>query len=235
MDFSDTSVFSTSMDLSDCQLKTVLRARPAVPEFSLSLSDNNSDEDPDYEPASDEEDEDRLEFDSHSSQYLTSDDGSSSEYEDVDGTYSRKRKFKRMKMWKNENACKALNSIWVVQAAEVYYNGWKRERVVQEKIVGSFSSKSDAIENARLAMSNLPSCEDLFGKDGYMENSDETGWSVMEDTSDSIGDQGGIFFKVEDDEGSERYVSITRVNLDQPIIEGNTDESESEQDEDEYS
>ena len=104
MDFSDTSVFSTSMDLSDCQLKTVLRARPAVP-------DNNSDEDPDYEPASDEEDEDRLEFDSHSSQYLTSDDGSSSEYEDIDGTYRRKRKFKRMKMWKNENACKALNSI----------------------------------------------------------------------------------------------------------------------------
>ena len=111
MDFSDTSVFSTSMDLSDCQLKTVLRARPAVPEFSLSLSDNNSDEDSDYEPASDEEDEDRLEFDSHSSQYLTSDDGSSSEYEDIDGTYRRKRKFKRMKMWKNENACKALNSI----------------------------------------------------------------------------------------------------------------------------
>ena len=233
------------MDLSDCQLKTVLRARPATPEFSLALSDYDSDEDTDYEPASEEEDEDRLEFVSDSSQYLTSDDdgsssddGSISECEDIDGMYRQKRKFKRMKMAMSENSPRShknLNSIWVVQAAEVYYNGWKRERVVEEKIVGSFSSKSDAIKNAKLAMSNLPSCEDLFGNDGYMENSDQTGWSVMEDTSDSLGDQGGVVFKVEDAEGSERYVNITRVSLDQPIREGNKDESESEQNEDEFS
>ena len=81
MDFSDTYIFSTSMDLSDCQLKTVLRAKPAAPEFSLlASSDYHSDEDPDYEPASEEDSnaEDRVEFDSDSSQYLTSDAGSSS-------------------------------------------------------------------------------------------------------------------------------------------------------------
>ena len=116
------------MDLSDCQLKTVSRARPVEPEFPLlASSDHHSDEDPDYEPASDEDTnaEDRVEFDSDSSQYLTSEDGSSSEYEDFDVTGGQKRKSKRMKMGTEDvspKSCKALNSIWVVQAAEVHCN-----------------------------------------------------------------------------------------------------------------
>ena len=158
MDFSDTTIFSTSLDLSDCQLKTVLRARP---EFSLPSSDHHSDQDPDYEPAYEMDDEDSLarefelefeldEFHSSSSQNLTSDDGPRSEYEEFDTKGScQKKQFKRMKMETQDDSQespKALNSIWVVQAAEVFYNSWKKQRVVDEKIVGSFSSKSDAME-----------------------------------------------------------------------------------------
>ena len=216
MDFSDTCVFSTSMDLSDCQLKTVSRARPVEPEFPLLASsdhhsDEGSDEDPDYEPAFEEDTnaEDRVEFDSDSSQYLTSDDGSSSEYEDFDVAGSRKRKFKRMKMGTQEDdspkSRKDLNSIWVVQAAEVYCNSWTRARVVEEKIVGSFSLKSDAIENAKVAMSNLWMCENLFDNDGYMADETDEYWSVMKDSSDSVGEEGGVVFKVEQDGGTERY------------------------------
>ena len=173
MDFSDTCIFSTNDDLSDCQLKTVLRIRPVVPKISLALSNDNSD----YWPASEEDndDEDCFEFDSDASLNSNAEDGSTSEFED--SGENQKRKAKRMKMGTQDNSPtshKDLNSIWVVQIAEVNYNSWKGERVVEERIVGSFSLKSDAIKNARFAISSLPMCEDLFGDDGFMNNADET-------------------------------------------------------------
>ena len=240
MDFSDTCIFSTNNDLSDCQLKTVLRIRPVTPEFSLALSNYNSDKDSDYEPASeDSNDEDCLEFDSDASLNSTTDDGSTSECEDSGEKDNQKRKAKRMKMGTQDNSPtsnKDLNSIWVVQAAEVNYNSWKGERVVKEKIVGSFSLKSDAIKNAKFAISSLPMCGDLFDEDGYMKNADETewAWSVMEDSSNSVGEKGGVIFKVEGDEGDGGYASITKVTLDRPITEENEVESRSESDEDEH-
>ena len=105
---------------------------------------------------------------------------------------------------------------------EVYYNSWNGNKVVEEKIVGSFFLKSDAVKNAKLALSNLPNCGDLFGNDGYMKNRDEITdypWSVMEDSSDRFRGEGGVIFKVEDVEGNGRYAKITKVSLDQPITE----------------
>ena len=175
MDFSDTCIFSTNRDLSDCQLKTVLRIRPVAPEFSLPLSNYNSDYWPDSEEDNDEDD--FLEFDSDASLNSNTEDGSTYECEDSREKKNQKRKAKRMKMGTQDNSPishKNLNSIWVVQIAEVNYNSWKGERVVEERIVGSFSLKSDAIKNARFAISSLPMCEDLFGDDGFMNNADET-------------------------------------------------------------
>ena len=101
---------------------------------------------------------------------------------------------------------------------EVYYNSWRGNKMVTEKILGSFFLKSDAVKNAKLALSNLPNCGDLFGNDGYMKNRDEItdyNWSVVEDSSDSFGEEGGVILKVED--AKMQYVKITKVSLDQPI------------------
>ena len=63
---------------------------------------------------------------------------------------------------------------WLVHAAEVYCNSWNGERVVNERLVGSFSSKDKAIENARGAMSRMSMCEDLFDQNGRMKPANET-------------------------------------------------------------
>ena len=57
----------------------------------------------------------------------------------------------------------------------------------------------------------------------------------MEDSAGSVGEQGGVIFKVEGDEGDGWYASIIKVSLDQPIIaEEDEVESRSESDEDEH-
>ena len=118
---------------------------------------------------------------------------------------------------------------WLVHAAEVYCNSWNGERVVNERLVGSFSSKDKAIENARGAMSRMSMCEDLFDQNGKMKPADETDcWTSVEDTSNSVGEEGGVIFKVEGDIGDERYVRITRESFDQPIERENRDRSELE-------
>ena len=125
-----------------------------------------------------------------------------------------------------------------MHAADVYCNSWNGQRVVNERIVGSFSSKAKAIETGKSAMSSLSLCEDLFDLNGRMKTADETDcWPWVEDNSDSVGEEGGVIFKVEGDIGDERYVRITRVSVDQDVERGNMDRSKLEVDEpdkDEY-
>ena len=116
---------------------------------------------------------------------------------------------------------------WLVHAAEVYSNSWGGERVVNERIVGSFSSKAEAIENGKSALSSMSMCEDLFDQNGRMKTADETDcWAWVEDTSARVGEEGGVIFKVEGDIGDERYVRITRVSVDQPIEVNEPDKDE---------
>ena len=88
-----------------------------------------------------------------------------------------------------------------------------------------FSSKDKAIENAKAAMSSISMCEDLFDQNGRMKPANETDcWTQVAYTSNSVGGEGGVIFKVEGDNGDERYVRITRQSFDQqPIGRGNMD------------
>ena len=77
--------------------------------------------------------------------------------------------------------------------------------------VGAFSSKATAIENAKVAMTNINNCEGLFGPDGVMEDDDGI-WEYVEDNSDTVGDAGGVVFRLSG--GREEYsVSIKKVAL----------------------
>ena len=80
----------------------------------------------------------------------------------------------------------------------------------------TYSSKIKATENAKVAMSNLLMCDDIIDKKGKMKTDGD--WETAEDNSDRVGEDGGILFSVEGCEGKVWFVSIKRVNLDQPIL-----------------
>ena len=61
------------------------------------------------------------------------------------------------------------------------------------KMVGSYPSKTKAIESARVAMSNLPRCKNIFDKSSEWGTAE---WGTFEDNSDELGDEGGIIFDV---------------------------------------
>ena len=142
---------------------------------------------------------------------------------------SKKPKHTEAKEKLHKKAAEALTSIWVLSVAEKHFNSWKSQESVDEKQIGSYSSKTKAIENAKVAMSNLPMCEDIFDEDGRMKT-DETDWETAEDNSDTLGDHGGVLFNVEGGDGDGWHVSINRVNLDQQILK-RTEDDEDEEDE----
>ena len=104
-------------------------------------------------------------------------------------------------------------TIWVVEMSETQIFGWGAGKEVTHTSVGAFSSKAAAIENAKVSMTNIDNCEDLFGPDGEME---VDGWEDVEDNSDTVGDDGGLLFRVSG-EGEEYSVSIKKVTLNKPI------------------
>ena len=140
---------------------------------------------------------------------------------------SKKPKHTETKEKLQKKPAEALTSIWVLSVAEKHFNSWKSQESVDEKQIGSYSSKTKAIENAKVAMSNLPMCEDIFDKGGRMKM-DDTDWETVEDNSGSLGEHGGVLFNVEGFEGDGWHVSINRVNLDRPILKGTEDDEDEE-------
>ena len=72
--------------------------------------------------------------------------------------------------------------LWVVMIDQIYYHSRRGE--VDTNVVGIFSSREAAVENAKVALSNMSLCEDVFDKDGNMNKNSEL-WDEMEDYSDS--------------------------------------------------
>ena len=94
---------------------------------------------------------------------------------------------------------------------------------VTQTLVGAFSSKAAAVENGKVSIANLSYCEGLFGPDGKMvvEGNWEQLWDEVEDNSDTVGDDGGLLFKLRGD-SEECSVSIKKVILNQNIKKNNS-------------
>ena len=115
----------------------------------------------------------------------------------------------------------ALETIWVVETSEVERYKRSDGQDVTQTLVGAFSSKATAIENAKVSITNLSNLsEDLFGPDGRMVPEDDLDleglWEEVEDNSDTVGEEGGVLFKLHGD-SNECSVSIKKVLLNQPI------------------
>ena len=111
-----------------------------------------------------------------------------------------------------------MESIWVVEMAETQIFKWNAGQEVTHTSVGAFSSKAAAIENAKVALTNMDNCGGLFGPDGVVDE-DEGLWGLWEDVedhSDTVGDDGGVLFRVSG-ERQEYSVSIKKVTLNKPI------------------
>ena len=108
-----------------------------------------------------------------------------------------------------------MEDIWVVEMSETQIFKWNAGKEVTHTSVGAFSSKATAIENAKVALTNIDNCEGLFGQDGVMED-DEGIWEDVEDNSDTVGDDGGVLFRLSGDR-EEYSVSIKKVALNKPI------------------
>ena len=115
---------------------------------------------------------------------------------------------------KEKSSDPPLESIWVVEISETQIFKWGAGKEVTHTSVGAFSSKATAIENAKVALTNIDNCEDLFGPDGVM--GDDGLWEDVEDNSDTVGDDGGVLFRVCGDR-EEYSVSIKKVALNKPI------------------
>ena len=108
-----------------------------------------------------------------------------------------------------------MESIWVVEMEDTQIFKRQAGQEVTHTTVGAFSSKAVAIENAKVALTNMDNCEGLFGPDGGVDE-DEGLWEDVEDNSGTVGDDGGVLFRV-CGEGQEYSVSIKKVALDKPI------------------
>ena len=67
---------------------------------------------------------------------------------------------------KEKVADSTLENIWVVEVAETQISG--RNEDTHTTTVGAFSSKKIAIENAKVALTNVDDCGELFGSDGEL-------------------------------------------------------------------
>ena len=98
----------------------------------------------------------------------------------------------KAKKAKKKLASKVFADIWVMMASKVQ----RENGDLEETLIGAYSSKEVAIENARKTM------EDFEGEQGF------------EDKSETIGDDGGVVFSCL---GEGYYsVSIHKVSLDKP-------------------
>ena len=115
-----------------------------------------------------------------------------------------------------------MEIIWVVETSEVRTYKRGNGQDVTQTLVGAFSSKATAIENAKVSITNMSYCEGLFGPDGKMvpEGDWEGMWEEVEDCSGTVGEEGGVLFKLRGvrDECS---VSIKKVFLNQSIKKNN--------------
>ena len=69
---------------------------------------------------------------------------------------------------KENVADSTLENIWVVEMTETQIFTWKADHEDTHTTVGAFSSKKTAIENAKVAFTNVDDCGELFGSDGEL-------------------------------------------------------------------
>ena len=111
---------------------------------------------------------------------------------------------------KEKVAESTLENIWVVELSETQIFKRNAGHEDTHTTVGAFSSKKTAIQNAKVALTNVDNCGDLFGPDG------EEFWEDVQDNSATVGKDGGVVFSVEG-EMQKVSVSIKRVTLNKPI------------------
>ena len=120
---------------------------------------------------------------------------------------------------KEKVAESTLENIWVVELSETQIFKRNAGHEDTHTTVGAFSSKKTAIQNAKVALTNVDNCGDLFGPDGELGSGRgywEGFWEDVQDNSATVGKDGGVVFSV----GGERQevsVSIKRVTLNKPI------------------
>ena len=111
----------------------------------------------------------------------------------------------------------AAKDVWIVITESSYYN-WKRSRHTATELVGVFTSKKDAVKNARTAFLNMDGMMDgvEFDIDGKVVG-EESGWMNGSADSDDVKDGEEVLFSVEGAEGDGRLVKIKHSILDQTI------------------
>ena len=128
---------------------------------------------------------------------------------------------------KEKVADSTQEDIWVVEMTETQIFKWNAGHEDTHTTVGAFSSKKTAIQNAKVALTNVDNCGDLFGPDGDLGPDGEEFWEDVQDNSATVGKDGGVVFSV----GGERQevsVSIKRVTLNKPIKKKTSDNSDSD-------
>ena len=116
---------------------------------------------------------------------------------------------------KEKVAESTLENIWVVELSETQIFKRNAGHEDTHTTVGAFSSKKTAIQNAKVALTNMDNCGHLFGPDweGFCV---EGFWEDVQDNSATVGKDGGVVFSVEG-EMQKVSVSIKRVTLNKPI------------------
>ena len=132
---------------------------------------------------------------------------------------------------KEKVAESTLENIWVVELSETQIFKRNAGHEDTHTTVGAFSSKKTAIQNAKVALTNVDNCGHLFGPDGELGSGrgfcEEGFWEDVQDNSATVGKDGGVVFSV----GGERQevsVSIKRVTLNKPIKKKTSDNSDSD-------
>ena len=115
---------------------------------------------------------------------------------------------------------------WIVITESSYHNPWKRSDHTNTELVGVFTSKKDAIKNARTAFLNMDNVMDLveFDDDGKVVYG-ESSWKV--DSGDMKDDE-EVLFSVECDGGDARLVKIKHIILDETIPQRKDSDSDEE-------
>ena len=128
---------------------------------------------------------------------------------------------------KEKVADSTLENIWVVELSETQIFKRNAGHEDTHTTVGAFSSKKTAIQNAKVALTNVDNCGELFGPDGDLGPDGEEFWEDVQDNSATVGKDGGVVFSVEG-ERQKVSVSIKRVTLNKPVKKKTSDNSDSD-------
>jgi hypothetical protein len=101
--------------------------------------------------------------------------------------------------------------VWLV-TTETLHDGYSRER--ESKVVGVYSTKDVAIQNAKVAFTNLDNCDSCFDDDGKFDPEE---WEDYTDNSDKLGEKGGVLYEVNGAEGEEYKVMVEKINMNKSV------------------